>query len=128
MRRMRLSAGDVDIDLALRDTPTAAAVWDAAPIAASAQTWGEEVYFAAGARSVALETDARVVVIPGECVFWPDGDAVAIGFGETPISAPGECRLAAPCNIWADAVEDVTLLARVRPGDPIRLERIEKSG
>ena len=125
MKRMRLTAGDVDIDLTLRATPTAEAVWSAAPFAASAQTWGEEVYFTAGLPPQALEADARAVVEPGEIAFWTEGDAVAVGFGETPISAPGECRLAAPCNIWADAVEDVTLLQSVRPGDPVRLERLE---
>ena len=123
MRRMRIIAGDVDIDLSLRDTPTAEAVWSAAPIDAVAQTWGEEVYFSAGLASQALDADARAVVEPGEIAYWTDGDAIAVGFGETPISAPGECRLAAPCNIWADAIEDVTLLRDVRPGDPIQIVR-----
>ena len=124
MKRMRLIAGEIDIDVVLRDTPTAAAIWAAAPIEAFAQTWGEEVYFDAGLPSLALEADSRAVVTPGEVAYWTEGDAIAVGFGETPISAPGECRLAAPCNIWADAVEDVTLLRDVRPGDRLRLERI----
>ncbi|MCI4664076.1 MAG: cyclophilin-like fold protein [Neomegalonema sp.] len=123
MRRMRLTSGGVDIDLTLRDTPTADAIWAAAPVDGRVQTWGEEVYFTAGAGVRALEADARALVEPGEVAYWIEGDAIAIGFGETPISAPGECRLAAPCNIWADAVEDVTLLRDLAPGDPIRLER-----
>ncbi len=124
MRRMRLTAGAVDIDIVLRDTPTADAVWGAAPIEGRAQTWGEEVYFASGVGVAARETDARAVVEAGEIAFWTEGDAIAIGFGETPISAPGEIRLASPCNVWADAVEDVTLLREVQPGDVVRLERL----
>lgn len=123
MRRMRLISGEIDIDLILRDTPTAEAIWRAAPIDGTVQTWGEEVYFTAGVASLSQDTMARSVVEPGEIAYWCAGDAIAIGFGETPISAPGEIRLADACNIWADSIEDVRALAAVRPGDRIRVVR-----
>ena len=45
MARIRFDFGTLTLDAELLDTPTARAVAAALPVAASALTWGEEVYF-----------------------------------------------------------------------------------
>ncbi|MBS0237408.1 MAG: hypothetical protein JSS54_13050 [Proteobacteria bacterium] len=116
MRKIVIQAGGVSIRARLLDTPTAERIWAALPIQSAARTWGEEIYFDAPVSSEA-EPDARVVVKAGDIVFWPDGDAIAIGFGPTPLSKTrGEIRLAGPCNVWAQALDDVRLLKSVHPG------------
>ncbi|CAL9520327.1 cyclophilin-like fold protein [Streptomyces sp. enrichment culture] len=104
-------------------TPTVQALAKALPLASTASTWGEEVYFDTGV-SVSRETDARQVVEPGTVAFWTEGNALALPYGPTPISHDGECRLASPCNILGGLDGEAGLLATVRAGDPIRLELI----
>ena len=45
MRTIVIRVGSVELKAELFDTPTADAIWQALPIASTASTWGDEVYF-----------------------------------------------------------------------------------
>ncbi len=127
MRQVLIKAGKVTIRARLLATPTADRIWDALPIHGAVQTWGQEVYFRT-AISHDTEPDAREVVSKGEIAFWPDGDAIAIGFGATPISRRGEIRFTSKCNVWAIALDDVDLLKGVYPGEQVSVVESEAAG
>ena len=122
--RIRLRFGSVTLDAELLDTPTAKAIAAALPLTGSALTWGEEVYFEIPVR-VKREKGARAIVTPGEIAYWPDGHAIALGFGRTPISHGNETRLASPCNIWAKALGNVKTLAKVKAGTKIKVTKAD---
>lgn len=124
MARIRMTIGGVSIDAELLDTETARRIAECLPFTSTARTWGEEVYFSTPV-SAPRETDARDVVEAGELAFWVEGDAIAIGFGPTPISTGDEIRLAAPTNIWGRALDDVRRLASVAAGDSVTVEALD---
>jgi hypothetical protein len=122
--RIRISWPSGHLTASLENTPTTQALAKALPLASTARTWGQEVYFDTGV-PVSRETDARQVVEPGTVAFWTDGDALALPYGPTPISRGDECRLASPCNVLGRIDGDPGLLATVRDGDPIRVELMD---
>jgi uncharacterized protein len=118
MHRIKFDFGSITLEAELLETPTAEAIWKKLPIEGSVLRWGEEVYFDIPV-IVPREPGARAVVNAGEIAYWPDGHAIAIGFGRTPISALGEIRLASPCNIWAKALSHVRSLKAVAAGTKV---------
>jgi hypothetical protein len=120
--RVRLRSGKLSIEMELRESPTSKALLAALPFEASAQTWGEEVYFTTPV-SVKLEADARQVVEPGAVCFWTQGDALALPFGPTPISTDARPKLANPCNVLGSIVGDPGQLGAIRAGQKITVEK-----
>ena len=103
------------------DTPTTVTIVAACPFSVRTNTWGDEVYFSTPV-SVPLGTDARTIVEAGELAYWPDGGAIAIGFGPTPISQGNKFHPASTCDIWGRALDDVQSLASLPAGALVRVE------
>ncbi|KUO67605.1 MAG: hypothetical protein APF80_12680 [Alphaproteobacteria bacterium BRH_c36] len=118
MTAILIRAGSVAVRAELLDTPTASKIRGSLPIYGRAQTWGEEIYFTVDINS-GEEPSAKDVMDLGDIAFWPGGNAIAIGFGRTPVSRGEEIRLVSPCNVWAKAIDDVRAFAAVRSGDDV---------
>jgi len=123
MTRIRFDFGSVTLDAELLDTPTAKTVLAALPLSSVVLTWGEEIYFDVPITAV-REATARDVVTPGEIAYWPEGPALAIGFGRTPISRGTETRLASPCNVFACALGDVKGLKAIKAGTRVKVTKL----
>lgn len=119
--RIAWSGGAITVEL--RDTPTAKAVLAALPCQASANTWGEEVYFELPVNA-ALEPDAQQVVDPGTVCFWVEGSALALPYGRTPVSKGNESRLVTRCNVVGKVLGEARELRRIKDGAALRLEAV----
>ena len=120
-RKIRITAGAVSAEATIDGSKTAAAIWDALPISAKAQTWGDEIYFDIG-RTIAAESP-KAVVERGDLGYWPPGQAFCIFFGPTPMSRGDEIRPASPVNVFGRIVGDPTIFRTVRAGTTVRIER-----
>lgn len=121
--RIRIQAGDVTVEGVLNDTTTGKAIAAALPIDASAQTWGDEIYFSIPV--TCDEENAREVVEMGDIGYWPPGSALCFFFGPTPASRGDEIRPASAVNIVGKIEGDATVLKPVPAGAKIHIEATE---
>ena len=120
-RQIRIRAGSVTALAELYNTRTAEAIWHTLPLSSNVHTWGEEIYFTIPLKA-GLE-DGREVVNCGDLAYWPPGNAFCIFFGATPVSGEGEIRAASPVNIFGSLVGDPKVLAKVKDGEKIIVEK-----
>lgn len=122
--RVRISSpscGEVFAEFTDENPKTAQAIWDALPLEARANTWGDEIYF-----SIPVEAEAenpKEVVGMGDLGYWPPGSAFCIFFGPTPMSRGEEIRPASPVNVFGRVEGDPKVFKSVASGDLVRIER-----
>ena len=120
-RAIQITAGTVSAEARLNESRTAAAIWDALPIDARGDTWGDEIYFDIGL--TAAPESPKDVVEPGDLGYWPPGRAFCIFFGPTPMSRGAEIRPASPVNVVGKLVGDPKVFKAVRGGARVTLRR-----
>lgn len=121
--QIRISAGGVQAIARLNDTNTAQAVAAALPIEASANTWGDEIYFSIPVNAE-LERGQEEVEL-ADLGYWPPGRAFCIFFGPTPASRGDEIRPASAVTVIGRVDGDATVFKQVHPGTAITIEKIE---
>src|ERR687886_160870 len=121
-RPILIKAGDVRVRAELNDTRTATAIWEALPIEARGNTWGDEIYFSIPVR---MKTErGQETVALGDLGYWEPGNAFCIFFGPTPASIAQEIRPASPVTVVGRCLGDATIFKQVRPGEPVRIEEL----
>ena len=121
--RIRFRDGpQVTVELRVDKTHSVRSLVEKLPFKSKAETWGDEVYFSAPFHAP-REMDSRMEMEVGEVAFWPDGDAIALFFGPTPISDGSIPMAYSPCNILGRVVGDSTVLRQVKPGTPLEVNK-----
>ena len=114
-RKITVTAGSVLVTATLNASSTAEALWNALPLEASANTWGDEIYFRVAVQ-VDEEDGASDVVDMGALAYWPPGQALCLFFGPTPASRGDEIRAASAVNVIGSVEGDATVLKHVESG------------
>jgi len=108
LKKIVIRIGEIALEAELNDSRTARLVWEALPIEANGQTWGEEIYFRIPV-SADLE-DPRAVVELGDLGYWPTGHAFCIFYGRTPASGENDIVPASPVDVIGRVTSNVTVL------------------
>ena len=120
-RAIVITAGHVTAEARLNDSKTAGAIWDALPIEATGETWGDEIYFDIGL--TAAPESPKETVESGDLGYWPPGRAFCIFCGPTPMSRGDEIRPASAVNVVGRVVGDPKVFQTVRAGARVTLRR-----
>ena len=119
---VRITTESIVMDAELNNSRAAAQIWEALPITAAGNTWGDEIYFSIPV-DAELENEQDVVEL-GALAYWPPGKAFCIFFGPTPMSHGDEIRPASAVNVVGKLLGDVTVFKQVKSGETVTLEQI----
>ncbi len=121
-RKIKILIHDLEVEAELNESKTAELLWEAMPIEAKGNLWGEEIYFSIPVKT-GLEKGAREVVSAGELGYWPTGHAFCIFFGPTPVSRGNEVRPASAVNVIGRVTGDAKAFKKVSDGAKVRIEK-----
>ena len=120
--KIKIVSGNVSAVAELKNTQTAKEIYDAMPIEASANRWGDEIYFPIPI-NLDAEPDAKEVVNEGDVAYWPEGSCFCIFWGRTPASKGNEIRAASKVNVFGKVTGNAKIFSKVKNGDLIVLEK-----
>lgn len=120
--KIKITSGDVNAIAELKDTPTAKAIYGVLPIEASANRWGDEIYFPIPV-SLEPEPDAKEIVSEGDVAYWAEGSCFCIFWGKTPASKGDEIRAASEVNVFGGIKGDAKIFSKVKSGDLVVIEK-----
>ena len=120
---IRIVIEDLVVSAELFETECARKIYEALPLEAEINTWGNEFYFAIPVECAPDETYTLEVKV-GDIGYWPPGRALAIFFGPTPASTGPDPVPASEVNLVGRLLDDPRRLREARTARTIRLEAL----
>jgi uncharacterized protein len=88
----------IELDYSLSPR-TFTAILDNLPVKTNINRWGDELYTDQTPIIVKEEENAKTEVNLLDVAYWPEGNALCLFYGPTPISKPGRILAYSPVNI-----------------------------
>ena len=102
-----------------KNPKTANAILKNLPIEGTAIKWGEEYYFCTDIEID--EENSQTEMEVGDIAYWPEGKAICIFLGPTPVSKDRKPLAISPVNLFARLEGDI----KIEEGSKIRIEAME---
>lgn len=121
--RIRIYGGpELEVELGRENRGVADSILSALPMESKVHRWGDEVYF-----ETPVEAEGGVAkedVEVGDVAYWPEGRAICIFFGPTPISRGDKPRAYSPVYVFGRVLGDPGALRGVAEGARVRVEAL----
>ena len=115
-----------NITIELNDTfspKTCNNILDSLPFSVAGHIWGEEIYTDESPISQA-EENAKTLVDLNDVAYWPNGKAICLFFGPTPIGKNGEIKPYSPVNIIGKIINaDKSVIKNFKEGTKITFQK-----
>ena len=94
------------------------------PFSVTAHIWGEEIYTDESPITQS-EENAKDLVNLNDVAYWPNGKAICLFFGPTPIGKKGEIKPYSPVNVIGKIINpDKNILSKMNEGTKITFNKI----
>jgi hypothetical protein len=98
---------------------TVKAILDNLPIEIKINRWGDELY-TDKTPIVAEEENAKSIVNLLDVAYWPEGNALCLFYGPTPISeSPDEILPYSPVNVVGKIISEEDILYQIKDGSKV---------
>ena len=122
-KRIKITIGGVAVEVELKPTRTARAIYDALPVEAKVNQWGEEFYCQVpGVKDYREIATTNVKV--GDVAYWGLGGMLAVFFGRTPMSIGEDPVPADRVNVVGRLIGDPTVLHGAVGATMMKVEKI----
>ena len=116
-----------NITIELDDTgspKTCTSFLESLPFSVTMHIWGEEIYTDESPITQS-EENAKDLVNLNDVAYWPNGKAICLFFGPTPIGKKGEIKPYSPVNVIGKITNpDKNILSKMNEGTKITFNKI----
>lgn len=127
MKKIVFKIGKEKIEGFLGETKTASEIYSKLPLKSKTNLWGKEIYFSVDIH-LPLE-DGKDIVEIGDIAYWPEGPAVCIFFGPTPVSKGNEIKPYSKVSVIGKIDgQEIKKLYNVKNSEEITMEPITNGG
>ncbi len=122
-KKIRIRFGEREVTATLNESRSAELFYETLPAKLSMTRWGDEYYGNCGV-AVEQEKEARTDMEIGELALWPDGSALCIFFGPTPVSTGEKPKAISPVNPIGRIEGTVDFLKKLPSAIDIEVESV----